>query len=363
MEFGICKSSSAGEPTFRRSVKRGRLMKEWSVAAAAKACGYSSQQWRNFESGKNLPAIERVQGICDVLGLPLFRTFRLWAKEKLVDRNSSALAQILGSLPADSAKGPLKHFLKDLPKETQALVNDAAMLSMDATTASLAFDIIDLIARYRKSLTIPSRHEKRLRVISVNKEPSEFFWFPFPGKTLTKQHAVGWSSRGLGYMATVVQIDVNCGAFHKHIQNRYLDGGTEFFSVLDGVGVGFFEHPNTGKWKVHDLAQGTVGYYRGDHGHAYINCGDSPLLIYIVCFPFPPTLEERGRAVDAGQAEGVEFRLQDLGKTSLSDALKKAIKQKLASPMAKTSGQICGDRGNLSPENESEFDGNDSAED
>jgi transcriptional regulator with XRE-family HTH domain len=321
--------SNENDKSFRTLLIQSRRARMWSVLDAAAASQFSAQQWRNFEAGRALPTLERLENICEALGLDLLPTFRKWADAKLEGLEaSSQLKTILADLQSNESNGSIR---SDAEGAVRDLIEGAKQIPLDAPTARLIYGLIDLIAKYRKSLTCPIGSPKDLRVAPFLNGPDGVSWTVFEGKSLTKQHPVGWNQQGLGYLATIVRIEPDSGAFHQHLEGRYLDAGTEFFSVIHGAGFGFFERERKkAEWKVSPLVVGSCGLYRGNRGHAYVNTADVPLLVYIVCVPFPPTLSQAPSAHGkrtTGYAEGIEFRLSEVLRTALPTSLKTKIRE------------------------------------
>ena len=321
------------EADFKATLVRSRKSKGWDVKRTADACSYSSQQWRNFESGVAVPVIERLQEICAVLDLDPRKTFRLWVREKLDHPGSEHLREILGSLEPERKSG----IWEQATPAAQSLLEAVKDLPLDDTTAQLAFQLINLIAGYRRELTSSRNQKKELRVASVpadDDDPNDSFFYSFEDKILTQQHVIARNAKGLGYLTTMVRIKPNCGAFHQHLEDRYLDAGMEFFCIVRGSGFGIFEDPSRVDWKVYELQPGTAGVYRGIRGHTFLNTGTVPLLLNIVCVPFPPAMLREGKPVWrrsksdklAGYAAGIEFRLSAVARTRLPTALKEKIR-------------------------------------
>lgn len=307
---------------FKSTVRRARELKGWSVAHAARVCGYSPPMWRNFESGKAVPTIERLQDICDALDLDPLRAFRLWINRKL---DEGALRKMLTKLDPQPGTWPGLAQASDAAKE---LARAVGQFPMDEATVDLAYRLISLVARYRMGLTRPEREPMALRVWTVPDDLSDALWTPFEDKELTTQHVVGTNMRGLGYIATVIRLEPGAGAFHQHLNE--FDSGTEFFSVIGGTGVGVFEHPTSQRkrWRVFDLRPGTVGLYPGHCGHTFVNTGRPPLLVHVVCVPFPPPMmraDGRRSSRFQGYAEGIEFKCAAVHKTSLPPELREIV--------------------------------------
>ena len=206
---------------------------------------------------------------------------------------------------------------------------------MDQATASVAARIIEEVTSYRKSLTSPLGNRHDLRITSLADEIDDTGWNPINGKEFTQDHVVGYNNESsLGFFATLIRIQSGCGAFHQHLETRYLDAGTEFFCAVHGKGYAFFESPVPGvtrngtRWKDEYVKPGTCGLYRGALGHCYVNTGTIPLVLFIVCVPFPPTLSNEDEPMNRGPegcASGIEFRISSILRTKLATDLKQLI--------------------------------------
>ena len=309
---------SAGPPTFAKAIRQARDLRDWSVAEAARRCGYSEQQWRNYEDGKQRPVLDRLERICTTMGMDLLSTLGLWARESLDGEESPKLRAILSKFRQSQPEG--KHAIKRMQEQLHTV-------PLDAATGDCVVDILAMLARYRKRMTSPTATRKDLRVVSVN---DDIPWFDIPpSMKLTTQHPISASHTGLGHLATVVRIEPGCGAYHRHVDGDFVDSGREFFATVKGKGQGFFQHPRDLDWRAFDLAAGTVGTYPGNRGHCFINTGavgDDPLLLFIVAIPFPPTGDNKSADVHPGHAEGAEFRLAEIAKSDVPDDLKTFIR-------------------------------------
>lgn len=311
----------APTPSFRQLVRLAREAKQWTLAEAAQHCGYDSgQSWGNIESGQTNPPIHRLEAIADGLGLDLRNLFACWAQGVLKDDDSPALRRLISNW--------VRNAQDKNPEGPEAPLRDRLRtVSLDTATSDFVLGMVDQLIDYRRALTAPMGNPKNRKVVPLN---DDLPWKYLPGSKFTMECGVGVCPAGLGYYATLIKIAARCGGYHKHVLGPFLDTVMEFFAVLGGHGMLFTERPTGSSWEVSEIRDNTVGHYPGSRGHAFVNLGFEPLILYVVSTPFPPLLLRDGKR---GQKEdrfaiGMDFRLAHIESTDLPESLKFEIKRR-----------------------------------
>lgn len=305
--------------SFKLIIRQARERKGWAVSEAATRFDCTPTHWRNYEAGRSLPAFERVDMLCELLGVEPLATFRAWVRSKLPGDTSKRLRNILCHVETR----PPSQALDQASARTRSLLYDAGLFPMDDPTANAAFVMIENLVNYRAGLTCwPSRYESPT-VFELPARLDDVKWKMLSSQKLIMQRNVAYAHRGIGFDATVVRIPPGVGAYHR--TTKRLDPGFEFFNVLDGDGHALFEKNAQKEWHAVALRRSVVGVHAGNAGHAFLNSGRAPLLVFVVCVPFPPHVPRAARKSDSKSPDDVEileFHLENMESEALPVALK-----------------------------------------
>jgi len=303
-----------------------RKAKSWSVTKAATECKYSSQQWRNFESGSSTPQLQRLPNICRSLNLSLSETLGAWAAASLPSPECEEIVTLFTNW--DSTSRRANNFADIITKGLAELPRYTA----DELTVAFVLDAAKLLISYRERLFLPTERKENRTYNAFD----ALQWRSADQGGRIQQWVVSRSRQGAGFIAELVRIPPGYGGFHKHVEGPNIGGGREFFAVLSGTYcLGVFEHEDF-QWKEQKLTRASVGVYPGRKGHAFINMSNDDVILYVVGVPLPPPLAEHHGIPprDRGWAKGVEFELQKFRKAGLPHDLVQRLDQIIPDPNA-----------------------------
>ena len=318
---------------------RHRLAKGLPVAHVARTAGMTPQGYRNLESGASRPSLDSLATLCATLGIDDERALCTWIRSCKNPQLSSAMQSAIDTVARQNINangGPDSATIRRSLDNRREISDHLSHIPLDDASILLFKDLVDRIVGYRRALTSDPNPAKNRR---ISPPYAKVPFRTFPDKSMISNYPVAASRDGIGHLATFIKVAKGCGGFHRHVRNRYLDAGTEFFVVLHGSGQLFVERSVRGSshssrkradkaWDAFPLVPGVAGFYRGDCGHAHVAGSAEDLIVFLVCVPFPPQLSDPGTEEsdsNKGYAEGVEFRLNELQRAVLPESLRDAI--------------------------------------